>query len=1219
MLVPHERLEELERRLKERERDLRVLRAQMGRLESELQMIRAEADHMSAQASRTVEPAQDAAVPEPLLTPLPPELPPPIELPPPLPKEMVPDPEPATEVPQTATAVPVQGQAPEPGMDLETRIGVVWLNRLGLVAILIGIGLFARYFHRQLQPWHKTAAGYAMSLGFFLGGWFLDRKHRIFARPVMAGGLAIAFFTSFAAHFVKPMECLSLTASLTLMSASTLGIFACAERWRSEPTAGFAIVLGHVAVYVAGGAADSFSLVAVLFLSCASVALFARHDWAPLNLFAVASAYVSHFLWAIQEHAPSTPETRFWVNFGFFTSYHAAFLASELLHASRAARNPERYARLQSLAARAVGPLSLIFYSIFAAGIFRITGLYWDRIHFWLFPLAGLEIGLLLLHRRWATREAPFHALAAATFATLGLFSAFHGLTLNLALAAEALLILVLALRSGLWYLHPIAQAALAINFVHYWLSETRALRTGPAFAGGCATAIVYLIMARLEETWRRPVDGTTPPGSIHRITKAVRQFFEALLGPMACVHAVLAGILLTHVATGYFHAPNDLACVAVFTVLVVGAATWLESGALCFGIAALAGGAVHVLLEQGAFGGSQLWTVNHASISAMSVAAVWALKRSDGWPSRTGACASFISILGFAAAAGIGAPRGEPNALLFPLWLAAPVALWAAARIWHRGFGWVFGCLAAVLTAHVALHTFETPAGALWLLLTATAVVHAFASQDKGPPRLLAGAVLQSCLCVIGLGSFAENPSLRGAWVLATNLAGAPLWLAAELLSMALLRKRGSLALAGVVSLLAGAVGLAGLASLGTVIFTPLWAWLCVAAAFWFAVEPLRIGFRPGKADLEGWRDLFGVATLRDLSPLICMLGSMGGAAFLLFVTTKNFAWEQPGFIAGAETAYALVFLAAAVILRSPGLAAAQGISLGAAFAIYGIFLFEPRGRLAAVEHPWLTSFLTVAALLTGAVADWLARRRWKDWDESTRGWATAGALYGWILGLLLGTWAVQAWLEAASYPLRRLSVAASASFAFAGFLACYRGGLGRGERVSHTFVLLVAMSFGVEASLFPEGARWAVVSSAAIAALFVAMERCLAMRVDPERSAAAREADRWLRWISVLGAAGILLLGIAQAPELEGSWTTLGWSVAAFGFTGLGFLLKDKTYRRTGLGVFGATLVRVLLVDVARLETFYRMLAFLSLGASLLVLSFLYTKFRDEIRKWI
>lgn len=475
------------------------------------------------------------------------------------------------------------GETSEPKiLDFETQVGEVWFNRIGLVALIIAFALMGRYITPHLLPWHKTALSYLASAALLAVGWRFEERLRIFARPVMAGGAALAFFSAFAAYFLPAMACVPLGASLALMSASIGGLFLLAERWRSESTAGLAIFLGHVAAYTAGGSADAFTLIAILFLDAAAVFLLWRHAWVPLGLFAVCASYLSHLLWSLQDHPVTSPEFSFWLNFSFLSSYYVIFLAADLLyHARRREQGWESFTPSQRSAGRALGAVSLVFYSILVTGLFLATKVYWDHIFLFFLPLAGVQVVLMLYHEARDNPDHPWYAATATLFLNLGLFSWLGGLTLNLVLAAQALLLLLMSRRMRFWFLNPLAQGVIFLNFVHYWTSGAQHFSTGPAYLGGLATALVYFTQARLEETWIfiSPEEAGTPP-------KWVRGFLDtvqACIKPLAYLHAAAGALLMTAATYRYFDSdPVTIGCAMGFSLISLAAAMSMKSAALC-------------------------------------------------------------------------------------------------------------------------------------------------------------------------------------------------------------------------------------------------------------------------------------------------------------------------------------------------------------------------------------------------------------------------------------------------------------------------------------------------------------------------------------------------------------------------------------------------------------------------------------------------------------
>ena len=80
-----------------------------------------------------------------------------------------------------------------------------------------------------------------------------------------------------------------------------------------------------------------------------------------------------------------------------------------------------------------------------------------------------------------------------------------------------------------------------------------------------------------------------------------------------------------------------------------------------------------------------------------------------------------------------------------------------------------------------------------------------------------------------------------------------------------------------------------------------------------------------------------------------------------------------------------------------------------------------------------------------------------------------------------------------------------------------------------------------------------------------------------------------------------------------------TLVWTIYATLTLMAGIYWRSGWLRVFSLGLFVLTVVKVFLFDVWLLETAIRVFAFISLGVALLLVSFLYRRYRDRIRSWM
>lgn len=84
-------------------------------------------------------------------------------------------------------------------------------------------------------------------------------------------------------------------------------------------------------------------------------------------------------------------------------------------------------------------------------------------------------------------------------------------------------------------------------------------------------------------------------------------------------------------------------------------------------------------------------------------------------------------------------------------------------------------------------------------------------------------------------------------------------------------------------------------------------------------------------------------------------------------------------------------------------------------------------------------------------------------------------------------------------------------------------------------------------------------------------------------------------------------------------GFYITAGWAALAFAFLVVGLIIQDRRYRWLGLAVLTCAIGRAMLIDVWRLATLYRVLSFMALGVVLILLGFIYTRYQEQIKKWL
>ena len=73
--------------------------------------------------------------------------------------------------------------------------------------------------------------------------------------------------------------------------------------------------------------------------------------------------------------------------------------------------------------------------------------------------------------------------------------------------------------------------------------------------------------------------------------------------------------------------------------------------------------------------------------------------------------------------------------------------------------------------------------------------------------------------------------------------------------------------------------------------------------------------------------------------------------------------------------------------------------------------------------------------------------------------------------------------------------------------------------------------------------------------------------------------------------------------------------WTLYAIALVTVGFVTKNRPLRLMSIAIFGVTILKVFLFDMANLQTIYRIISFIGVGGLLVVVSFLYQRYRDRI----
>ena len=127
--------------------------------------------------------------------------------------------------------------------------------------------------------------------------------------------------------------------------------------------------------------------------------------------------------------------------------------------------------------------------------------------------------------------------------------------------------------------------------------------------------------------------------------------------------------------------------------------------------------------------------------------------------------------------------------------------------------------------------------------------------------------------------------------------------------------------------------------------------------------------------------------------------------------------------------------------------------------------------------------------------------------------------------------------------------------------------------------------------------------IAIAAVALLYVAQ---FVARKSPEQNAAA-----------CFSIGGTLALTKLLFTQTSGEMLTVAWGLEGLALLACGFALRERVLRLQGLAVLLICILKLFLYDLRNLDTLPRILSFIALGAIMLGVSWIYTRFRDHVKK--
>ncbi|MBD3203465.1 DUF2339 domain-containing protein [Candidatus Woesearchaeota archaeon] len=180
----------------------------------------------------------------------------------------------------------------------EEDVGIKWFARIGILALVLGLGFFIKYAIENNWIDHVTRIliGVVIGIGLIVFGEFLkkNKKYELLAKTVTGGGFALTYFTVYAAyHFKEYREALGINLTIDLIFLSVVVIFAIifSLKDNSKIIACESIFLGYITALLSTDF-ELMTLFYALILACGLVIIVSYKKWHIIGILGTISSYL---------------------------------------------------------------------------------------------------------------------------------------------------------------------------------------------------------------------------------------------------------------------------------------------------------------------------------------------------------------------------------------------------------------------------------------------------------------------------------------------------------------------------------------------------------------------------------------------------------------------------------------------------------------------------------------------------------------------------------------------------------------------------------------------------------------------------------------------------------------------------------------------------------------------------------------------------------------
>lgn len=290
------------------------------------------------------------------------------------------------------------------GVSWEEIIGANWLPKIGITAIVIGVGFLLNHAWGSFAPSLRVLILYASGLATLAGGIFAERNERYqtLGRALIGGGWAVLSTVTYAIGHAHSVQLITSNALDLLLLLAVIGVMVWHTlKYNSQLVTGAGFLLGFTAIAL--NPDPPYNLIAGAFLVAGMTIIVQRYRWWELEVFGILASYLNHFFWLysiLSEGATGAAFPHHTVSLALIIAYWAVFRFSYVWR--RVASHEEE---LVSTIAGLLNPLLFL-------AVMKYQSFHPEWAFYALLGLGAIEftLGQLPVSR---ARKAPFRVLSS--------------------------------------------------------------------------------------------------------------------------------------------------------------------------------------------------------------------------------------------------------------------------------------------------------------------------------------------------------------------------------------------------------------------------------------------------------------------------------------------------------------------------------------------------------------------------------------------------------------------------------------------------------------------------------------------------------------------------------------------------------------------------------------------------------------------------------------